>query len=67
MLSIGLSEVILIFLLALLVFGPDKVPQFVQTVGQCINNLRDMSRSLKRDFDQEIAIVKDPLNIKRDE
>jgi Tat protein translocase TatB subunit len=49
--SLGGSEILLIAILALLLFGPDKIPQMARTVGKFMrefNKYRDIMESTVR-------------------
>lgn len=42
--SIGFPEIVVILLIALLVFGPKKLPEIGRTLGKTISELRRASR-----------------------
>ncbi|HEX8465329.1 MAG TPA: twin-arginine translocase TatA/TatE family subunit [Abditibacterium sp.] len=44
----GTPELLVIFLLVLVLFGPDKLPQLAKQVGKGIRDLRRASNDLKR-------------------
>jgi len=50
MFGIGLPELIVIFVLALLIFGPRKLPELGQTVGKWISEFRRVTQDLSEDF-----------------
>lgn len=56
MFDIGFSELSLIFILALLVFGPDKLPELVRTVEQLTARIRLISQDLKQKMEDELMI-----------
>jgi TatA/E family protein of Tat protein translocase len=45
--SIGTSELILIGLVALIVFGPRKLPEFARTLGKMMNEFRRSTDDFK--------------------
>ncbi len=44
----GSPEILVIFLLVLLLFGPDKLPELAKQVGKGLRQLRRASDDLKR-------------------
>ncbi|WP_420035434.1 sec-independent translocase [Streptomyces sp. cg28] len=53
--DIGLPEVIALVVLAVLIFGPDKLPQVIQDVARTIRKIRDFSDSAKQDIRNELG------------
>ncbi|HNX50124.1 MAG TPA: Sec-independent protein translocase protein TatB [Thermoanaerobaculaceae bacterium] len=53
--SIGLPELVLIFIVALLLFGPRKLPEIGKTVGKALGEFRRASNDLKRTLEDEVA------------
>lgn len=54
--SLGLPELILIFLVALLLFGPRKLPEIGRSVGRALGEFRRASNDLRRTVEEEIAV-----------
>lgn len=52
MLNIGPGELIMICVIALIVLGPDKLPQAMRTAGQVMNQMRRMSNGFQQDIAQ---------------
>jgi Tat protein translocase TatB subunit len=52
--SIGTSELILIGLIALIVFGPRKLPEFARTVGKYMNEFRRTTEDFKQTWAREV-------------
>ena len=52
--SIGTSELILIGLVALIVFGPRKLPELAQMLGKAMNEFRRSTDDFKRTWEQEV-------------
>lgn len=55
MFDIGFSEVILIFVIALLVVGPERLPRIARTAGLWVGKMRGFVSSVKADIDRELA------------
>jgi sec-independent protein translocase protein TatB len=49
------SETIFLFVLALIVFGPKKLPEIARQVGKVLNEFRRASNEFKSQIEQEIA------------
>ena len=49
--SIGMSEILLIMLLVLLIFGPNKMPELARGIGKALNELRRATDDVKRELD----------------
>ncbi|HVN75443.1 MAG TPA: TatA/E family twin arginine-targeting protein translocase [Thermoanaerobaculaceae bacterium] len=54
--SIGLPELLLIFVIALLLFGPRKLPEIGKTLGKAMNEFKRASNDLQRSLEEEIAV-----------
>jgi sec-independent protein translocase protein TatA len=55
--SLGVPETIFIFVLALLVFGPKKLPELGRTIGKAMTEFRRASSELKATFDREMHSI----------
>ncbi|MEN3583201.1 sec-independent translocase [Streptomyces sp. ZYX-F-203] len=53
--DIGALELVTIVVLAVLVFGPDKLPKMIQDVARTIRKIREFSESAKQDIRQELG------------
>jgi sec-independent protein translocase protein TatB len=53
--DIGPLELVTIVVLAVLVFGPDKLPKVIQDVTRTIRKIREFSESAKQDIRQELG------------
>ena len=54
--SIGMPELILIFVVALLVFGPKKLPEVGKTIGKAVREFRRTSDEIKGRIEEEIRV-----------
>ena len=52
--SIGMPELILIFIVALLVFGPKKLPELGKSLGRGLAEFKRASEDLKKTIEDEI-------------
>lgn len=59
--SLGLPELAFIFILALLVFGPRKLPEIGRTLGRGMAEFRKATNELKRTLNTEIALEENPV------
>jgi len=53
--TIGTQEVLFIFILALVLFGPRKLPEIGRTIGKAVREFRRASSELKATFDRELS------------
>jgi sec-independent protein translocase protein TatA len=53
--SIGLPELLLIFVIALLLFGPRKLPDIGKSLGKAMGEFRRASNDLRRSLEEEVA------------
>jgi len=56
--SLGGPELLLILLLALLIFGPRKLPEIGRTVGRSLAEFRKASADFKMSLEHEVAAEK---------
>lgn len=54
MMGIGFPEMLVILAIALLVFGPKKLPEVGKSIGRAIREFRRTSDELKERFEDEI-------------
>jgi len=55
--TLGVPEMVVIFILALLLFGPKKLPELGRTVGKALTEFRRASNELKSTFDREMRAI----------
>lgn len=60
--SIGFPELALIFLVVILLFGPEKLPEFAKFFGKTVRTIRetvdDAKSTIKKELD-EVDVTKD--------
>jgi len=52
--TIGVQEMVVIFILALVLFGPKKLPELGRTIGKALTEFRRASSDLKASFEREM-------------
>ncbi len=52
---LGWQETVFIFILALLLFGPKKLPELGRTLGKALTEFKRASSELKATFDRELS------------
>jgi len=55
--SLGVPEMMVIFILALVLFGPKKLPEIGRTLGKAITEFRKASTELKATFEREMQTL----------
>ena len=61
---LGWPETVFIFFLALILFGPKKLPELGRTVGKALTEFRRASTELKSTFDREMKSLEQETQIK---
>ena len=56
MFDIGFSEILVIFVLALIVLGPEKLPRVVREVGRWVGRARAMARQFQDQLEDEVDV-----------
>ncbi|HEY7888176.1 MAG TPA: Sec-independent protein translocase protein TatB [Steroidobacteraceae bacterium] len=56
MFDIGFSEILVIFVLALIVLGPEKLPRVVREVGRWVGRARAMARQFQEQLEDEVDV-----------
>jgi sec-independent protein translocase protein TatA len=54
---LGWQETVFIFIVALLIFGPKKLPELGRTVGKALTQFRRASADLKSTWDREMRNI----------
>ncbi|HEX7192600.1 MAG TPA: TatA/E family twin arginine-targeting protein translocase [Thermoanaerobaculia bacterium] len=54
--SLGLPELLLIFVVALIVFGPKKLPEIGRTLGKALGEFKKATDDLKNTIEREVKV-----------
>jgi sec-independent protein translocase protein TatA len=54
--SIGMPELLIILTIALIIFGPRKLPELGRSLGRSLSEFRRASNELRNTLDEEIRI-----------
>lgn len=60
-LNIGLGEMIVIFIIALLVFGPERLPEMARRAGKVVRDLQAISGEFTQIVNESMAEVEEPI------
>lgn len=55
--SLGVPELIIIFVVALIVFGPKKLPELGKSLGKGLAEFRRASNELKSTIEEEVRAI----------
>lgn len=57
--SLGMQEIIIIFIIALIIFGPRKLPELGKTIGKGLSEFKKASNELKQTWEDEVRLDKE--------
>jgi len=63
--SLGWPEILVILVVALVIFGPRKLPELGKTLGQSLAQFRKASEDFKRTWEDEVELEKRRLDVSK--
>ena len=63
MFGIDFSEILVIFAIALVVLGPQRLPKLAATIGRWLGRARAMARQFREQLEQEANRIQDHVNV----
>ena len=54
--SIGMPELVIIFVIALIIFGPRKLPELGRSLGRSLGEFKRASNELRSSLEEEIRV-----------
>ena len=54
--SIGMPELVIIFVVALIIFGPRKLPELGRSLGRSLSEFKRASNELRSTLEEEIRV-----------
>jgi sec-independent protein translocase protein TatB len=63
MFEVGFSELLLIFAIALVVLGPQKLPKLAQQVGRWVGRARAMARQFREQLEEEASNLESKFDL----
>jgi|SRR5437660_12712735 len=64
--SLGMPEILLILVIALIIFGPRKLPELGKTLGQSLAQFRRASEDFKRQWEDEVVLERQRIEPARE-
>src|SRR5438128_6329425 len=64
--QLGFSEILVIFVVALLVFGPKKLPELGKSLGKGLKEFKKATDELKSNWDEQLKDVEKSVNEVKD-
>lgn len=62
MFGLGWQELLIILIIALIIFGPRKLPEIGKSIGQAINGFRESTKKATTEAKKEIDTVKTTID-----
>jgi len=62
--SLGFPELIVIFVIALIIFGPRKLPEIGKSLGKSLAEFKKASNELRNTLEEEISIEEQREQVK---
>ncbi len=61
--GVGLPEIIVILTIALLIFGPKKLPEIGKSLGKAVKGFQDASREFESEFKRETERLEESVSL----
>jgi TatA/E family protein of Tat protein translocase len=58
-----MQEIIVIFVIALIIFGPRKLPDIGKSIGKGLQEFKKASNDLKRTWEEEVQLEKEKESV----
>jgi sec-independent protein translocase protein TatA len=65
--NLGFPELVVIFVVALVIFGPRKLPELGRSLGRGLSEFKRASNELKRTWEDEVDAVKHEVDVQKEE
>ena len=65
--NLGFPELVIIFVVALVIFGPRKLPELGRSLGKGLSEFKRASNELKRTWEDEVDAVKHEVDVQKEE
>jgi TatA/E family protein of Tat protein translocase len=59
--QLGFQELLIIFVIALLVFGPKKLPDLGKSLGKGLREFKKATHALKSNWEEQVREVEQPI------
>jgi TatA/E family protein of Tat protein translocase len=66
LLFLSFSEILVVFFVILILFGPKKLPEIARTLGKGLNEFNKAKEEIKKELTKETEIGNEIKNIKKD-
>jgi sec-independent protein translocase protein TatA len=61
--QLGMQEILIIFIIALIIFGPRKLPELGKTIGKGLAEFKKASNELKQTWEDEVRLDKEKVSM----
>ena len=65
--NLGFPELVIIFVVALVIFGPRKLPELGRSLGKGLSEFKRASNELKRTWEDEVDAMKHEVDVQKEE
>ena len=65
--NLGFPELVIIFVVALVIFGPRKLPELGRSLGKGLSEFKRASNELKRTWEDVVDAVKHEVDVQKEE